>query len=229
MAADAQNPIMPKAISEAISKVMGGIDKLAKDNKNAHGGYNFVSVDDFIELVNPLCADAGLIIVQDEGETKLIDTKTSTGKESTTLLQEYRFYLCHASGVVWDKPITRRLLIQITGPQTFGAAQSYALKTFMRSLFQIPTGDKDGDDIKPDAMVRVNEPAKKDLQAEAERIRKELKKAGTGGTQAVLAANGVVLKEIKDASESAYEFLLRFADTMEKPPQNTNEFDPPNP
>jgi hypothetical protein len=229
MATDTQNPLMPKAVSEAISKVMGGIEKLAKDNKNAHGNYNFVSVDDFIELVNPLCAAAGLIIVQDEGETKLIDTKTSAGKESTTLLQEYRFYLCHSSGVVWDKPITRRLLIQITGPQTFGAAQSYALKSFMRSLFQIPTGDKDGDDIKPDAMVRVNEPVKKDLQAEATRIRKELMKAGTGGTQAVLASNGVVLKEIKDASESAYDYLLRYAESVEKPVQQGGEFDAPKP
>jgi hypothetical protein len=35
--------------------------------------------------------------------------------------------------------------LQITGPQSFQAAQSYNEKAFLRSLFKIPTGDMDLD------------------------------------------------------------------------------------
>jgi hypothetical protein len=43
----------------------------------------------------------------------------------------------------------RTVLQQIAGPQTTGGTQSYALKMFMRSLFQVPTGDMDDSDYQP--------------------------------------------------------------------------------
>jgi hypothetical protein len=38
-------------------------------------------------------------------------------------------------------------MVPARGAQAFGSAQSYALKQFMRSLFQIPTGDKEDADF----------------------------------------------------------------------------------
>ena len=38
-------------------------------------------------------------------------------------------------------------MVPARGAQAFGAAQSYALKQFMRSLFQIPTGDREDADF----------------------------------------------------------------------------------
>jgi hypothetical protein len=35
----------------------------------------------------------------------------------------------------------------VTGPQTFGAAESYVRKAFMRGLYMVPTGEKDGDEL----------------------------------------------------------------------------------
>jgi hypothetical protein len=35
----------------------------------------------------------------------------------------------------------------VTGPQTFGAAESYVRKAFMRGLYMVPTGEKDGDEV----------------------------------------------------------------------------------
>jgi hypothetical protein len=40
--------------------------------------------------------------------------------------------------------------MQVLGPQTHMAAQSYAEKTFLRSLFKLPTGDLDLDQLPTD-------------------------------------------------------------------------------
>jgi hypothetical protein len=39
--------------------------------------------------------------------------------------------------------------LPISGPQAYGAAQSYVEKQFLRQVFKIPTGDKDADDTAP--------------------------------------------------------------------------------
>ena len=54
--------IEPRAeVLAAISKAMASVKKVVKEGKNAHDGYNFASIDDFLAMVNPICADAGLI------------------------------------------------------------------------------------------------------------------------------------------------------------------------
>jgi hypothetical protein len=51
----------------------------------------------------------------------------------------------HESGAV-SAPMRRSLAMPITGPQTYGAAQSYVEKQFLRQVFKIPTGEKDADE-----------------------------------------------------------------------------------
>ena len=41
------------------------------------------------------------------------------------------------------------MIQRIDGPQTTGGTQSYALKMFLRSLFMIPTGDREDSDFQP--------------------------------------------------------------------------------
>jgi hypothetical protein len=53
--------------------------------------------------------------------------------------------LCRLSVPLLLGPLFQR----IDGPQTTGGTQSYALKQFLRSLFQIPTGDRDDADFTP--------------------------------------------------------------------------------
>ena len=129
---------MPAAIAAAIVAVMGEVPKLAKSESNTHGNYNFASIDDFLEAVRPLCAKHGLIIMQDE------DSFTSA---DGWLTMRFAFTLAHSSGETWAvRPIRTALVNGKMGSQALGAAQSYALKMFMRSLFQISTGEK-GQDI----------------------------------------------------------------------------------
>ncbi len=59
----------------------------------------------------------------------------------------FSFLLATQDATWTDKRSKRTLFIQVTGPQTFQAAQSYAEKAYLRALFKIPTGDMDLDSV----------------------------------------------------------------------------------
>lgn len=130
-------PAMPPAVASAINAVMAEVPKLAKSEKNSHGNYNFASIDDFLEAVRPLCATHGLIIIQDEESYEVRDG---------WLILKFRFTLAHKDGETWAHRPARSIMVNAKmGAQAYGAAQSYALKQFERSLFQIATGEKGED------------------------------------------------------------------------------------
>jgi hypothetical protein len=140
---------VPPEVAAAIVKVMGGIKTLGKEDTNKFQRYDFVSVDKFLAAVGPLCAAAGLVILQEEESTE-VAAKESTDdygktKTSSWLTVRYAFTFVHASGAAYG-PLHRSVMVPANGAQAFGSAQSYALKQFMRAHFQIPTGDKDDAD-----------------------------------------------------------------------------------
>jgi hypothetical protein len=135
---------MPAEVARAIAEVMGQIKSLPKGATNSHAGYNFASIDNFLSVVGPLCAAAGLIVLQDEDTVDLIDRAGKAWLRIT-----YSFQLAHSSGAIWERTMRRTDFQRIDGPQTTGGTQSYALKQFLRSLFQIPTGDRDDADFTP--------------------------------------------------------------------------------
>lgn len=144
---------VPPEIATAVNAVMKEIKTLAKDDKNAFGKYDFASTDKFLAAVNPLCATAGLIIIQDEEECSVdireMEDERGAIKKKAYLIILFSFTLAHTSGVTgW--PVYRTIMVPANGAQAFGSAQSYALKQFMRSLFQISTGDRDDADLGPD-------------------------------------------------------------------------------
>lgn len=140
---------VPAKVATAVITVMAGIKRLGKDATNHHQKYDFVSIDKFLEAIGPLCAEAGLAIFQDEvsHEIALKETTDSYGKVKLAawLTARYGFTLAHLSGQSCG-PFYRTVIVPANGAQAFGSAQSYALKQFMRSQFQIPTGDKDDAD-----------------------------------------------------------------------------------
>lgn len=141
-------------IAAAVIQVMAKVQKLKKSDRNKHAAYDFVSVDKFLETFNPLCAEAGLFFVIDEVET-LITARSSytdgSGRQrdvAPALTVTYNITLCHSSGKMMG-PIRRHVTVVANGAQAYGSAQSYVLKQFMRSLFQVPTGDRDDPDFQP--------------------------------------------------------------------------------
>jgi ERF superfamily protein len=155
---------IPAEIARAIGEVMTSIKSLPKGERNDHGGYNFASIDDFLAAVGPLCASAGLIVYQDEHSIDIIDRGGKSWVKAT-----YAFRLGHTSGVICERPMLRTVFQAITGPQTMGSSQSYSLKQFLRSLFMIPTGDRDDADYHKPQEMPAQAPQKPPQRAEPSR------------------------------------------------------------
>ena len=129
-------------INSAISAAMGEIQKLGKDDKNPHGNYSFASIDAFLDMCRPICAAHGL--------HPLVNTVASetfeAGNNKLWAKFTYQISLAHTSGENIE-PVGMDVMLPLTGAQTSGSAQSYAVKQFLRGLFLISTGDKDDPDF----------------------------------------------------------------------------------
>ncbi len=145
-AAGAGEPRMPREIAGAVIKVMKGVTQLGFDEKNAHGGYSYASIDKFLDALRPLMAASGIFATIEETEIAYINSAPShEGKVTRWMTARYEVFLYHESGVGWG-PLKRSLAIPMTGPQTFGSAESYVQKRLLRALFMVPTGDRDADE-----------------------------------------------------------------------------------
>ena len=143
---------LPPKVASAVASVMKGVKRIEKGDRNRHGGYSFTSVDDFLDSTRPLCAAAGLIIIPDEDAVDTIETTggEGNGKRTTWLRVRFTFTLSHESGETWDHRPRRTVMVNASmGSQAYGAAQSYAMKQFLRALFQIATGDGEDADTQP--------------------------------------------------------------------------------
>lgn len=142
-------PPMPPEIASRVLLVMRAVGKIAKESKNAQGNYQYASVDAFLEMVNPACAEAGLIIAPIELSCDLTEFESSNDRGTKTRRQltfKYNFMLIAEDGTSWcNERDVRTVTVEATGAQASGAAQSYALKQYERALFQIATGDDDAD------------------------------------------------------------------------------------
>ena len=133
-------------INAAINAAMGQIQKLAKGDRNSHGNYSFASVDAFLDMCRPICAEHGL-----HPQVDSVGTETfSAGNAKLWAKFSYKIGMGHVSGEKTD-PVGMDVMLPLTGAQTSGSAQSYAVKQYLRALLLISTGDKDDVDFKPQA------------------------------------------------------------------------------
>ncbi len=196
---------IPPAIAAAIVAVKKQVRQLGVDEDNKFAGYKYVSVDKFYATVGPIMAEAGLALIIDE-TSSAIEISESTerdGKVKKTpwLFVQYSLAFMHESGAV-SAPMRRSLAMPINGPQTYGAAQSYIEKQFLRQVFKIPTGDKDAGETEQgtDAPARGRSAPR----------RQEAAPAPSG---AVAEARQQV-RELMDAIDATEdpEMLMRFAE-----------------
>lgn len=198
----------PKPIAEAVVKVMASLGTLVKGNENKFDKYTFASIDDFIEFVRPHMIEAGLFILLDEAEQpRLVDVAKKDGKPMAMWWSPFCYSLITVDGSIAG-PFNKTVMVQASGAQSSGSAQSYAEKQIMRSLFKIPT--REGDD--PDK-EKIDISAKKgdsetDLQRTAGRIRRRLLTANDLDELSLAwSDNSIDLDHIKRVSETAHEFL----------------------
>lgn len=143
-----------KDINAAIANAMDKIKMLGKGEKNNHQNYNFASIDDFLEMCRPICAAEGLHI-----NPNCVSMDTFPVNNKTWATFTYSITMCHASGQQTE-PAGSIVSLPLTGAQTSGAAQSYAVKQYLRGLLLIATGDNDDADFLPQVEGGIeNKPA----------------------------------------------------------------------
>ena len=147
-----------KTIAAALAAAVGEVRILGKSERNKFDGYNFVSIDKFLELVNPICAKHGLFPLVSQDEIELYENVNSKGGKATWARFYFSISLHHSTGENIG-PVKSMVAVPMNGAQASGSAQSYALKQFFRATLMIPTGDKDDADLNPTEQHRAPEPA----------------------------------------------------------------------
>lgn len=212
--------LFPKAqLLGAVVLAKSKIRRLAKADRNLEEAYAFTSIDSFLEHINPICVEAGLVILMDEVAVADGASGARQGAESWLRIT-YDITLAHISGETLG-PFRRHVDIRRSGPQAFGAAQSYVLKQFLRAQFQIATGEADDPDFgtKPSIRAPAPAPARSEIQAprsdrgDADDLAMELMGLRTCAQQIAEASSGRRLLSILAglADEAVAHPMLRAA------------------
>jgi hypothetical protein len=130
----------------ALCTAMGQVHKVGKTNENSHDKYKFASIDDFLAMVNPICAQNGLFVWMDETAREDFERQSKYGT-SPWVRVSFSITMYHTSGEALP-PVTRSVEVLRNGAQAYGSAQSYVLKQFLRGVLLIPTGDQDDADFR---------------------------------------------------------------------------------
>ena len=129
------------AVNAAIAEAMAEIKTVSKNESNAHGNYSFASIDGFLGGCRDACHKHGL-----HPEMSVINYEQYPGTNNKMwATYTYEVSMCHKSGEE-TKPVVTVVALPVTGAQTSGSAQSYALKQYLRGLFLIQTGEADDPD-----------------------------------------------------------------------------------
>lgn len=155
----------PKEIAEAIAKVMGADLYVQKRGKNTFHGYKYATVGDLLDKLQPLMAEAGLVIFQHETGAEFM-------ANGSVMAVHYQFTLAHTSGAVWpEKPMHTGMSACLNTKGGFddkaaNKCHTAARKYFLLGLFQVPTGedyrepahdgDADGQDHAPPPRTNGN-------------------------------------------------------------------------
>ena len=135
-----------QTIYQAVAMAIGGVKKLGKTERNNFDKYDFVSIDKFLALVNPICAENGLFPHVTQTNIEMYENAARNGNKSVWARFYFDITLYHTSGEAL--PVSKMMVsVSMNGAQASGSAQSYALKQYFRGMFMIPTGGKDDPDF----------------------------------------------------------------------------------
>jgi hypothetical protein len=151
---------MHPSIVQAMAAVMAGIEAVKKSGWNDHGKYKFATTDDVYAATIRLMADNLLVCLPMEEMCKVkrfdapLKEKGSVvrDKDGNVVMTQVQWvharysFLWSTPQGTWTHPKAKRtIFIQVSGPQTFAAIESYLQKQYLRGVFKLPTGDMDLD------------------------------------------------------------------------------------
>lgn len=174
---------MPGSIVKRLCEVQATVSAVAKSQFNKQGGYKFASADDIYAAVARKFGEVGLMIFPLEltaPEIKRVEKTDKDGDLKVSQWGQFHFgYMLATEQDSWFDPrSSRTIFIQILGPQTFNAAESYCQKQFLRSLLKLPTGDMDLDSM-PQADNEEDQAALNNTSGTKRKTSSAAKKDGT--------------------------------------------------
>ena len=130
-------------VIEALSRVMGEVQAVGKDNRNEQQRYLFRGIDAVMNAVGPALRKHGVVIVPEHVDAHYRDTQTTTGKATreVTVMVTYRVH----------GPAGDTITIQAPGESLDAAdkgtpkAMSVAYRTALLQALTIPTDEPDPD------------------------------------------------------------------------------------
>lgn len=175
---------IPGSIAKAIALVQAGVKAVKYDGNNKFDGYDYSSTDAIYAGVSRLMSEQGLVVLCLESiPTEVVTRETPKGPKQWGKFN-FQFVLAVADDTWTDARCSRSLFIEISRPTAFMAAQSYAEKSFLRSLFKIPTGDKDLEELDADPPKKRSKASLKAEGAEWDQFNGAVDEAGDYGSLA---------------------------------------------
>lgn len=143
---------MPGSIAKAICTVQRDMEAVKKSQYNSFAKYNFASADDIYAAVARKFAQVGLVIYPLELTRPKVERLEFTDNKGITKISQwgsfhFGYMLATEQDSWFDEGSARSIFIQLTGPQTFNAAESFCQKQYLRGLLKLPTGDMDLDSL----------------------------------------------------------------------------------
>lgn len=187
------------------------IKPLERDAENKFARYTYASTDTFFEMLGPVMAEANLVLLTDELEHEIITTESR--KDSVWLRVKFGIVFMSSETGEISPPFKRSIALPHNGAQTYGAAQSYIIKQFLRGIFLVPTGDEteEADSqphaVPPSQQTPRNEPQHLEV---ARKLKKALQDAQTLEDLDMIV-NSPDMESVMKASMSSYDYLMDIA------------------
>lgn len=128
------------SIYAKLGQVMRAIKAIDKSQKNQQQGFMFRGIDDFMNNLHDLLADAGIIIIPSESEhiQEQFTTKNGTAQFRTRLHMTFTFASTEDGSSVkadgWGEAAD-------SGDKGYNKCKSIALKYVLMQMFLVPTKD----------------------------------------------------------------------------------------
>lgn len=214
--------VVHKSVFEAVAACVPEVRTIGKSDRNKFDGYDFASIDKFLALVGPICGRHGLFPMVNLTGTELYENQNSKGGKAMWCRFSYTITLYHSSGEhLPETPIM--VAVPMNGAQASGSAQSYALKQYFRSLFMIPTGDKDDADLIPtETHTEVTETEKTVSPDQFIKLRDKLEEAGVDEAKVLDAAGAQSLQQFPASKFTATMKKLDLTIAAKKPEENAD-------
>ncbi len=141
--ADDRPPLL-RDLAARIAQVMKAVRGLAHDAWNTHSEYNYASADKFYQAMQQPLAEAELVVRCDEVDCRLFTVPNRDGRPML-----HARFVYELGFVGYPGTERRSLVLQVIGPQSFQAAETYARKYWLRGKFLVATGETDDVDAEP--------------------------------------------------------------------------------